>query len=292
MRFRQHTIFVFFASLTFGLTTIASNRGMAADPVAWWRMDEANSGGVAIGQLVDWGTGPQTTNLTGYAFENNPTWITSGVPTDRPFADGRAIQFDALGDFMSFGHGIGNELRTTGELTLWGRIRLGYLQGASIARKASFGQVSYGISTSHQPELPDIPVRFSFSDNGSTVRQLIAPPGSYPKNDWVDIGAVFSPASAPEVSDGFARLYSDGEFVAGMRHNLTHLFDTSQPFQLATSARVDIEQFRVYNVALTTSEVRTLTVPEASTMTLIASSLLVFLGLGLRRSRRRLSSNG
>jgi len=265
-----------------------SDANAAPIPVAWWRMNEATSGPISVGQIQDFGSGGNSTNLV----FGDPNWMTAGVLTDPPFADGRGIFTDDLTDAIDFGQGAGGELRITGDLTLWGRVKLGFSGGASIAEKSSSGTGSYRllVTEGSSPSGPSGGVSFSVSELGGTFdHNLIASAGSFPTTDWFDIAAVFCTSSGGGSNDGVISLYRNGDLVVSESHDLTGIFDSTKAFDLGNSLPLSIEQFRVYDQALTSDEVRSLTIPEPSALLLCLMGSLAVLG---SRGRLRLARPG
>lgn len=268
-------------------STCFSAASANAELIALWQLDEASSGPLSIGQIQDSAPGSNSSsNITGTAGENDPIWVTAGVPDSqtRANADGRAIRLDGLGDSISFGQGAANELRITGAFTMWGRVRVLGLGGASIYSKSSpspnrSNSFVWNSSLNGSGSL-------NLSADGTTTNNfaLAAPAGSYPLNTWLDFAAVFSPPTSIGANDGLAQLYRDGNLVASGNHDIVSLFDTSAPFLLGPSLPIEIEQFRVYNEALSQSAIIQLyAVPEPSAFAICSVVLTcLFAGRFLR----------
>jgi len=258
-------------------------------PVAWWRMDEAESGLLTAAQLQDSGSGGNSSNTSG----NDgavPEWVTSGVPTNRPFADGRALRLGAGSTSILFGQGAGDELQITDEITILGRVLLQGGGSSLVAKEDLFTNGHRVLVTEETPG--NFAFTWEVSDDGTQFDLSLQSPAVFSTTEWTEFATVFRPSIGGGANNGFAAIYKDGFELTSTSHDLEFIFNNfAVPFRIGGSVPFQIEQLQVFDTALSEQDILAFSagdidlVPEPSTLPLIFLGL-VGMTIGERRNNK------
>jgi hypothetical protein len=230
-------IFVFVLSSTFSLSPAPSmgQTGLAG----WWKFDEG-SGSSAADASGNGNTG---------TLVNGPTWTTGKI--------GQALNFDGVNDYVTLGNPA--SLQLTGAITVSAWVyhdafvhaanTIASKQGGSTNRGWKLG-ANNGAGSAYC---------FDIAPTNSTLLGACGPGNSNTTGEWVHVVGVYDPSNAIIVYKNGAQIGIQTSGVPASQ------FSSSRPVEIGTRSDVTdhwfdgkIDDVRIYNLALSASEIQAL----------------------------------